>query len=264
MMPANSLVFWEKQLFMISEWWYRNISETIAPEDTQSRIRAINARAAIPLMSVKTFVDRPSKLQAFSDSTPTIAIAALLDSLDPNSVIRIHSASGKGAAWFQTQPTASDSCFPSLELNVYLCLRLGIAPEDVNCPLCKQKADLSNLNLVNGCKNDDYVHRKYNVIMDEISKLCKATNLLVGTELSFCFNDRTNKWIDLVVKISNKDILVDANNPSNGFVKGLDVSSSDFPGAAAVIKARSKLRKYEAVIAASKDFVRFVIETQGR
>jgi len=106
-----------------------------------------------------------------------------------------------------------------------------------------------------------------NIIMDEISKLCKAANFLLETESSFCFNDRTDKRMDLVVKIGNKDILVDAiiidaNNPSNDLAKGSDVSSSYFPGAAAVIKARSKLRKYKAIIAASKDFQR--LETQGR
>lgn len=106
--------------------------------------------------------------------------------------------------------------------------------------------------------------------MDETSKLCKATNLLVETESSFCFNDRTNKRIDLVVKIGNKDILIDAitidaNNSSNGFVKySEDILSSYFPGAAAVIKARSKLCKFNAVIAASREFVPFVTETQGR
>ena len=103
--------------------------------------------------------------------------------------------------------------------------------------------------------------------MDEISELCKAANL--ETESSFCFNYRTIKSMDVVEKIDNKDILIDAttidgNNPSNDFIRGLDLSSSYFPGAAAVIKAKSKLRKYKAVVAAFKEFIPFVIETQDR
>ena len=39
---------------------------------------------------------------------------------------------------------------------------------------------------------------------------------------------------------------------------------SYFPGAAAAFKARSKLRKYNKVIAALKEIVPFVIEAQGR
>ena len=35
----------------------------ITPEDRQSRIHAINARAAVPLQSVKALVSKPSKLQ---------------------------------------------------------------------------------------------------------------------------------------------------------------------------------------------------------
>ena len=71
----------------------------------------------------------------------------------------------------------------------------------------------------------------------------------MDSESSFCFNDQTNKRMDLVVKIDNKDVLIDvttidANNPSNGFVKDSKISSSYFPGAAAVMKARSKFRKY--------------------
>ena len=104
--------------------------------------------------------------------------------------------------------------------------------------------------------------------MEEITKLCKAANVQVELESSFCFNASTKKRMDLVCKVNNKDILIDvttidANNPSNGFVNGSDVSLSYFPGAAAAIKAKSKLRKYNKVIAASKELVPFVIETQG-
>ena len=71
----------------------------ITPEDRQNRIRAINARAAIPFLSVKTLVSRPTKLQAlFSDSASKIAKSALLDIRDPGSIICIHSASDEGAA----------------------------------------------------------------------------------------------------------------------------------------------------------------------
>ena len=47
-------------------------------------------------------------------------------------------------------------------------------------------------------------------------------------ETTFCFNNRTNKRMDLVVKLDNKDFLtdvttIDANNPSNGFVKNSEI-----------------------------------------
>ena len=103
--------------------------------------------------------------------------------------------------------------------------------------------------------------------MDQVKKLCSAANLLVDMETTFCFNNRTNKRMYVVVKLNDKDFLittVDANNPSNGFVKDSELSASYFPGAAAVLKARSKFAKYKKVIATSKEFVPFVIETQGR
>ena len=104
--------------------------------------------------------------------------------------------------------------------------------------------------------------------MDQIKKMCSAANLLVDTETIYCFNDLTNKRMDLVVQLDNKDFLVDvttidANNPSNGFVKNSVLSSSYFPGAAAVMKARSKFSKYQKVIFSVKEFVPFVTETQG-
>ena len=85
-------------------------------------------------------------------------------------------------------------------------------------------------------------------------------------ETMHCFNVSTSKRIDLVVQL---DFLVDvttidANNPSNGFVKNHESSLSYFPGATAVMKARSKLSKYKKAIASVKEFVPFVIETQGR
>ena len=75
--------------------------------------------------------------------------------------------------------------------------------------------------------------------------------------------------MDLVCNINDKNFLIDvttidANNPSYGFILGADLSLSYFPGAAAAIKARSKLRKYNQVIASAKELVPFVIETQGR
>ena len=75
--------------------------------------------------------------------------------------------------------------------------------------------------------------------------------------------------MDLVINIDNRDNLInsttiDADNPSNGFILGTDLSPSYFPGAAAAIKASSKLRKYNQVIASAKEFVPFVKEGQGR
>ena len=141
-----------------------------------------------------------------------MARSELLDTMDPDSIIRIHSGSDEGAACIQAQPTAPDKCFSSLEFKVFIYdLRLGIQifKEDVNCPLCTHGEGLSKLHLVNGRKNGDYVHRKHNIIMDQIKKLCTAANLLVDVESTFCFNNRTNKRMDLVVKLNNKNFLID-------------------------------------------------------
>ena len=47
-------------------------------------------------------------------------------------------------------------------------------------------------------------------------------------------------------------------------MKDSEISSSYFPGAAVVMKVRLKFRKYKEVTAASKEFVPFVIEAQGK
>ena len=244
----------------------------ITPEDRRLRSIAVNSRAAVPLPSIKALTGKPRKLQAmFSDFASKAYKKLLLKDLPPDDTIRIHSASDEGAACIQAQPTAPDRCFSSLEFKIHLYLRLGIqiAREDIDCPLCSSDSNLSNLHLVNGCKKGDYCHRKHNVIMEEITKLCKAANVQVELESSFCFNASTNKRMDLVCRVNNKDFLIDvttidANNPSDGFVNGSEISLSYFPGAAAANKAKSKLRKYNRVISASKELVPFVIETQGR
>ena len=92
--------------------------------------------------------------------------------------------------------------------------------------------------------------------------MCNAANLLVDMETMHCSNVSTSKRMDLVVQLDITTI--DANNPSNGFVKENKLSSSYFPGATAVMKARSKFSKYKKAIASVKEFVPFVIETQGR
>ena len=61
--------------------------------------------------------------------------------------------------------------------------------------------------------------------------LCKAANIAVESESSFCFNKSTRKRMDLVINIDNRDILIDAttidtDNPSNGFILGTDLSPS--------------------------------------
>jgi hypothetical protein len=244
----------------------------ITPEDRHNRKIAIEKRAASSFPTVSELVAKNFKIQAmFSDAASKVARAELLRKLDPESIVRIHSASDEGAACIQTQPTAPNRCFTSLEFKIFIYLRLGIqiSKEIVRCPACASSGGLSNLHLVNGCKHGDYIHRKHNVVMEEIKKLCKAANLLVDMETTHCFQDHSNKRMDLVVQLNNKDILVDvttidANNPSNGFVKNNQLASSYFPGAAAVLKARTKFSKYKKVIASVKEFVPFVIETQGR
>ena len=99
----------------------------ITPEDRHSRTRAINARAAIPFPSIKDLVAKNSKLQAmFSDSASKVAKFELLDDLDPESVVRVHSASDEGAACIQTQPTAPNRCFTSLEFKIFIYLRFWV------------------------------------------------------------------------------------------------------------------------------------------
>ena len=100
----------------------------------------------------------------------------------PEDVTRVHTASDEGAACIQTQPTALERCFTSLEFKIYLYLRLGIqiARHDIiNCTLCANDAGLSELRLVNGCKKGDYANRKHNVLMEGITSLCKASNFPV-------------------------------------------------------------------------------------
>jgi len=244
----------------------------ITPEERRLRTIAINSRAADPLLSVKALISRPRKLQAMlSDFASKVVKKQLMQTLPREDVIRIHSASDEGAACIQAQPIAPDKCSSSLEFKIHLYLRLGIpiAREDINCTLCANDSGLSNLHLINGCKKGDYCNRKHNVIIEGITMLCKAANIAVESESSFCFNKSTRKRMDLVINIDNRDTLIDtttidANNPSNGFILGTDLSPSYFPGAAAAIKARSKLRKYNQVIASAKEFVPFVIEAQGR
>ena len=111
-----------------------------------------------------------------------------MQTLPPDDVIRIYSASDEGAAYIQAQPTAPDRCFSSLEFKIYLYLRLGIqiAREDISCSLCANDSGLSNLHLVNGFKKGDYCNRKHNnIITDGITKLCKAVvNIPVELESS--------------------------------------------------------------------------------
>ena len=215
----------------------------ITPEDRRLRSIAINVRAAVPLPSVKALIGKPRKLQAMlSDFASKVLKRQLINILPPEDIIRIHLASDEGAACIQAQTTAPDRCFSSLEfkINLYLRLVIQIAREDINCSLCVNDSGLSNLRLVNGCKKGYYCNRRHNVIMDGITKLCKAANISVELESSFCFNQSTKKRMDLVLNINNKDVLIDvttidANNPSDGFVLGANLDPSYFPVAGPVL-----------------------------
>ena len=178
---------------------------------------------------------KAKKLQSlFSDKTSRVARHRLMQSLAPEDVIRIHSASDEGAAIIQACPTSPNTCFQSLEFKVLLYLRLGIpiAARDVNCTYCTA-TQLSNRHLVNGCPHKSYKHRKHKAIMSEIVDLCAAADILVTEEPFQCFNTRTLSRMDLVFTIDTTEILVDvttidANNPSNGFLRGSDLSPSYF------------------------------------
>jgi hypothetical protein len=191
--------------------------------------------------------------------------------MDPEDKIRIHSASDEGAAIIQARPTSPNTCFQTLEFKVLLFLRLGIqiAATDVKCSHCAS-AQLSNRHLVNGCPHKNYKHRKHKAIMTEIVELCGAADILVAEEQFQCFNTRTSCRMDLVFTSDSTEFLVDvttvdANNLSNGFLRGSGLSPTYFPGAAAVIKAKQKWDKYRFLMKnANQQLVPFVLEVQGR
>jgi hypothetical protein len=98
-------------------------------------MRAIEVRAGTAFPTISELTAKNSKLQAmFSDAASKVARSELLDHLDPESIVRIHSASDEGAACIQTQPTAPNRCFTSLEFRIFIYLRLGIqiSKEDID------------------------------------------------------------------------------------------------------------------------------------
>ena len=100
--------------------------------------------------------------------------------------------------------------------------------------------------------------------------LCAAADILVAEEQFQCFNTRTSRRMDLVFNIDSTEFLVDvttidANNPSNGFLRGQGLAPSYFPGAAAVIRAKHKWEKYRFLMKnAQHQLVPFVLEVRGR
>ena len=214
---------------------------------------------------------KAKKLQSFSDKSSRVARHRLMQSLPPEDVIRIHSASDEGAAFIQARPTSPNNCFQSIEFKVLLYLRLGIpiAPEDINCSPCAS-ARLTNRHLVNGCPHRNYKHRKHKAIMAEISNMCAAAGTLVAEEQHQCFNTRTAERMDLVFSVDRTEYLVDvttidANNPSNGFTVGSTLSPSYYPGAASAKAAKRKWVKYRFLMKGpQQQLVPFVLEVQGR
>ena len=105
--------------------------------------------------------------------------------------------------------------------------------------------------------------------MVEIVNLCAAAGTLVAEEQHQCFNTRTAKRMDLVFNMGITEYLVDvttidANNPSNGFLRGSGLSPSYFPGAASVIAARNEWDKYRFLLKGpQQQLVPFVLEVQG-
>ena len=58
---------------------------------------------------------------------------------------------------------------------------------------------------------------------------------------------------------------IDANNPSNAFLRGSGLSTTYYPGAASVIAARRKWDRYRFLLKGpQQQLVPFVLETQGR
>ena len=107
--------------------------------------------------------------------------------------------------------------------------RYSIASQDVNCAHCTSRQNLSNRHLVRGCPHEGYKHHKQ-AIMQEISKMCKA-DVNVAEEQHHIFTNQTQKHMDLVFTLDNTQILIDvttidANNPSNGFIRSAVLSST--------------------------------------
>ena len=244
----------------------------ITPPDKEERVRAVNALAAAPLPSPRDLMNKSKKLQSlFSDKVSRVNRHKQIQRMEPEDIIRIHSASDEGAAIIQARPTSPDTCFQSLDFKVLLFLRLGIpiAASNVNCSFCAS-TQLFNRHLVNGCPHKNNKHRKHKSIMAEIVELCTAADILVAEEQFQCFNTRTSSRMDLVFNIDATEFLedvttIDANNPSNGFLRGSGLSPTYFPGAASVMKAKNKWDKYRFLMKNSQQqLVPFVLEVQGR
>ena len=105
--------------------------------------------------------------------------------------------------------------------------------------------------------------------MAEIVELYAAADILVAEEQFQCFNTQKSSRMDLVFNIDATEFLVDvttidANNPSNGFLRGSGLSPTYFPGAASVMKAKNKWDKYRFLMKNSQQqLVPFVLEVQG-
>ena len=106
--------------------------------------------------------------------------------------------------------------------------------------------------------------------MTKIANLCVAADILVTEEQFQCFNARTTRRMDLVFTIDTTEVLldvttIDANNPSNGFLRGSGLEPSYYPGAASVIAARRKWDRYRFLLKGPQQkLVPFVLEIQGR
>jgi len=116
----------------------------ITPPDKEERTNAVNALAATSLPPPRDLANKPKKLQSlFSDKVSRVNRHNLMERLQPDDIIRIHSASDEGAAIIQARPTSPNTCFQTLEFKVLLFLRLGIqiAAADVKCSHCAQGKD---------------------------------------------------------------------------------------------------------------------------
>ena len=87
----------------------------ITPPDKEERTNAVNVLAATPLPSPKDLMNKSKKLQSlFSDKVSRVNRHRLLQQMDPEDVIRIHSASDEGVAIIQARPTSPNTCFQTL------------------------------------------------------------------------------------------------------------------------------------------------------
>jgi len=92
----------------------------ITPPDKEERVNAVNALAAAPLFSRRDLMSKAMKLQSlFSDKVSRVNRQKLMQRIESEDVIRIHSTSDEGAAIIH-RPTLAFSHWTSRSSCTYV------------------------------------------------------------------------------------------------------------------------------------------------